>query len=276
MSEEILKALMQLFAIIAKQDGGVEESEREFVQAFLRSQIGETNFESYISLFDKKAKSKKKTSKLREKKSEEGSNLTAVGDSVRTLGIAKKINKTLSQKQKIVVLVRLYELINSDKKFTEQRMAIITTVADVFNISTKEASDIKYFVLSQKDKISPQSIVVYQDQEEQKEENNLFVRLEGVEGEMCILKVESSDLYFAIYKGHSTVLINGLPLVKDRIYLFANGSTIRLSKGKPLYYSDVIARFMRDDSQVEISFQAKNISFQFPNGNLGLRDITKA
>ena len=37
MSEEILKALMQLFAIIAKQDEGVEMKEREYVINFLSS-----------------------------------------------------------------------------------------------------------------------------------------------------------------------------------------------------------------------------------------------
>ena len=56
MSEEILKALMQLFAIIAKQDGGVEETERKYVRLFLRQQIGEHELESYLELFDKKAK----------------------------------------------------------------------------------------------------------------------------------------------------------------------------------------------------------------------------
>ena len=37
MSEEILKALMQLFAIIAKQDGGVKDSEIDFVAMMMFS-----------------------------------------------------------------------------------------------------------------------------------------------------------------------------------------------------------------------------------------------
>lgn len=36
MSEEILKALTQLFAIITKQDGGVSVNERDFVINFSR------------------------------------------------------------------------------------------------------------------------------------------------------------------------------------------------------------------------------------------------
>ena len=35
MSEEILKALMQLFALIIKQDGGVEEKREELCRNFL-------------------------------------------------------------------------------------------------------------------------------------------------------------------------------------------------------------------------------------------------
>ncbi len=39
MSEEILKALMELFALIVKQDGGILISEREYVSDFLNKQL---------------------------------------------------------------------------------------------------------------------------------------------------------------------------------------------------------------------------------------------
>ena len=35
MSEEILKALIQMFALIAKQDGGIEDKELQYVEVFL-------------------------------------------------------------------------------------------------------------------------------------------------------------------------------------------------------------------------------------------------
>ena len=102
MSEKILKALMQLFAIVVKQNGNdVKEEERAYVRSFLRDRVGEEGLESYMSLFEKRIKTKKKKDSVTVTQ-------TAVGDSVKTLGIAKKINKTLSQKQKTVVLVRLY------------------------------------------------------------------------------------------------------------------------------------------------------------------------
>ena len=55
MSEEILKALMQLFAIIAKQDEGVESNEREYVRTFLAQHLSEEQSKEYYALFEKHA-----------------------------------------------------------------------------------------------------------------------------------------------------------------------------------------------------------------------------
>ena len=156
MSEEILKALMQLFAIIAKQDEGLSSNERDYVHLFLKQQLNESSVIEYLALFDSfidKAKAKEKEKEEKEKEKEENGTLikdrpklTSVKDSVKILGICKKINKTLAQKQKVVVLVRLLELVNSDRKFTTQRIAIIDTAADVFNISKEEYKTIEKFV----------------------------------------------------------------------------------------------------------------------------------
>ena len=72
--------------------------------------------------------------------SDEEVKLTSVKDSVKILGICKKINKTLTQQQKVVVLVRLFELVAADKQFTDQRMAIINTVGEVFNVNPEKSS----------------------------------------------------------------------------------------------------------------------------------------
>ncbi len=55
MSEEILKALMQLFALIIKQDGGVEESEKAYVRTFLSKQLSNEDVSQYYSLFEQHA-----------------------------------------------------------------------------------------------------------------------------------------------------------------------------------------------------------------------------
>ena len=53
MSEEILKALTQLFAIITKQDGGVTEKERQFVIGFFQQELDQDSVKEYLALYDK-------------------------------------------------------------------------------------------------------------------------------------------------------------------------------------------------------------------------------
>jgi hypothetical protein len=50
MSEEILKALTQLFAIITKQDGGVTENERQFVINFFQQELDHDSVKEYVQL----------------------------------------------------------------------------------------------------------------------------------------------------------------------------------------------------------------------------------
>ena len=118
MSEEILKALTQLFAIITKQDGGVTETERDFVISIFKEDLDQDSIKEYLTLYDEFVGYGKEVVVTEQKK------LTSVKDSVKTLAICRKINKTLTQKQKIVVLIKLLELVGSDRNFSSQRMEI--------------------------------------------------------------------------------------------------------------------------------------------------------
>src|SRR5664280_619777 len=55
MSEEILKALMELFALIVKKERGIIVKEREYLSAFLIKQLTSETFQEYLALFDEHA-----------------------------------------------------------------------------------------------------------------------------------------------------------------------------------------------------------------------------
>ncbi|PID90533.1 MAG: ABC transporter [Bacteroidetes bacterium] len=270
MSEEILKALMQLFAIIAKQDEGLGTSEREYVESFLRQQINDEDVETYLGLFDGFVAKGGKSGKEGAKK------LTSVGDSVKILGICKKINRTLTQKQKVIVLVRLFELLNADRKFSDQRMEIITTVADVFKVSAEEYADIESFIRdsdpSEGDR--PNILTVGARPSEREDDGSKRIETDPLDSPLYILRILSEDLYFLRYGGSENVFLNGLPIHNLRIYLFASGSSIKLPKGRPVYYADVVSHFMADMELTPISYVADHIWYRFPSGGVGLRDIS--
>lgn len=272
MSEEILKALMQLFAIIAKQDDGVEATEIVYVKTFLTQQLNAETVEEYLDLFYKHV-GIDKNQDINEQKNKNKKKLTSVKDSVRILGICKKINKKLTQKQKAVVLVRLFELVNADRKFTDQRMAIINTVAEVFNIPGEEFKNVETFVIeNEPEKLDVNSILIINDKQNNYQ-NCKQIKTEALDKNIFILQIKSVDLYFLKYTGSQEIFLNGLPINNKRIYLFPNGSSIRLPKGKPIYYSDAVSHFLSDITSVKISYNVNNVEYRFPSGTIGLRDI---
>ena len=272
MSEEILKALTQLFAIITKQDGGVTETERNYVISFFKQELDHDSIKEYVELYDKFAEYGKTEEEEGEVQVVKKKKLTSVKDSVKTLAICKKINKTLTQKQKVVVLVKLLELVGSDGNFTEQRIDIIDTVSRAFNIEKNEFKLVEGFALN-----LPDSREKFEDLlivSAQAGENNLAKHYHtDINGELIFMRVSSVDLYFAKYIGQDDVVLNGFIMKPNHSYLFSNGSTIKTPSGTALYYSELIRSFISGGVTTNISFNATDLEFRFPNNAVGLRDI---
>ncbi len=268
MSEEILKALMQLFAILIKQDGGLEENELAFVRNFLFQQIGQANKDEYLELFLESAGkiSGKKESSERENK------LTSVMDSVKILGICRKINLTLNQHQKYIMLVRLFELAGAKKEITPQRLAIIKTAADVFKIPEETFYTIESFLLEKESGENRNLLFINSDNTPP--DNAKHIHLEYFSGQVVVLRIPENNLYFLRYKGVQEIFLNGRPIHPQTINPFPKGSNIRFPVDKPVFYSDVSSCFLQDNNPDPISFVVDKLEYRFRNNQTGLRNIS--
>jgi len=260
MSEEILKALMELFALIVKQDGGMIVNEREYVSDFLNKQLTSESEREYLALFDEHA------GPVLDKSAEKVIAAPSVRDSVKILGICKKINKTLNQEQKVVVLVRLYELVNADRRFTPQRMNIINTVAEVFRISQDEFAATEQFVRNDEpeDLINPAIRILTPGKEECELCKRMITGYQ--DATICFLRIASVDLYFLKYISREQLYLNGLPVRAGQVYTFAKGGSLKSSLGHAIYYSDISSTFRSDLIINKISFTAENLSYVFKDG----------
>ena len=239
---------MQLFALITKQDGGISQQEIDYVNRFLVQQIGVDSAREYLQLYKDTAEDSEKPKKK----------LTSVLDSVLVLKLCRQISKTINQRQKVVVLVRILELVNTEYNLTDQRLSIVKTVADIFRIQKEEYADIFSFVTSQKGAELSKST----------QGNHL------VSDPLSFLRVPSVELYFVKYMASAEAFLNGLVMRTGVIYLFASGGTLRLPAGPPVYYSDIATRFQADLDHELITLEADHLSFRFPGGVTGLKDIS--
>jgi ABC-type multidrug transport system ATPase subunit len=269
MSEEILKALMELFALIVKQDGGMLLNERNYVLEFLNKQLTHEAVDQYMELFDSQA------GPVTEAKNIENSDSPSVKDSVKILNICKKINRTLNQAQKIVVLMRLYELVNADRQFTTQRMNIINTVAEVFRIPFDEFTSIEQFIKENSpEKLSGNpSIFVLTDEQEICERCRRIVT--GFSDALIvILRVQSAEIIFFKYISEDQLYLNGLPISQGYFYTFPSGSSLRSSQGTPLYYTDIVSRFMEEKISEKISLVVSDLTYSFTDGSTAVNGVS--
>ncbi len=270
MSEKILKALMQLFAIIARPDSSKDER-ITVVESFLKRQLNHEIVQEYLKVFEEyyslhQEKQKESTKRIRRISS----------SSVRVLKICTAINEELAQTQKIIVLIQLLEFVRSDSvEISEQEMEFITTVAETFNIPEQEYRQIRDFVLFSFQEVPHSEEIMLIDSNKDfsdKETKHLYV--ENIKGQIRVLHVPSARLYFIRYIGESEMTMNSQLVHEDKVYALTSGSSIKSQQIKPIYYGDIASRFQLDSVEDRITFEVKDVVFKFKGGKTGLHELS--
>ena len=145
----------------------------------------------------------------------------------------------------------------------------------MLHVDSEEVNLIRKYVENQtEEELSFPEVLIINSNE--KSEGSNSIHRDSLDGFLAVLYLEKSDFYFVNYYGNSELFLNGIPIRKNRTKAFSAGSNIRGHKTEPIYYSDIVGHFKKDIKSSKISFHAANISFKFPNGNLGLRNVNIA
>ncbi len=265
MSESILKALMQLFAIIARPDSN-ENSRRPLVIDFLKQQLNLDLVHEYLLIFDNYYQKHKKRQTHRSRKG-------LASSSVRVLTICTVINKELTLKQKIIVVIRLLEFINSERNPNRQELEFVETVAETFHISIKEFEEFKTLVFDTYNNIPDfDNILIISNINNDVKKNVKHLYAASVDGPIIVYHCRSANMHAFVYHGNRELYLNGQMIHKDRVYVLSSGSAIRDAKRHPVYYSDIVSAYNIDDDSLQVAFEAKNITYKFKNSILGVQE----
>jgi ABC-type multidrug transport system ATPase subunit len=270
MSDEILKALMQLFAIISRP--GSDASERRLiVESFLKRQLNQELIDIYLEVFDVYFRQVMEEDAQVIKKERLVSKR-----SVRVLKICTAINEELAQPQKIIVIFLLVEFIKSEtQQATEQEIEFITTVADTFNIPEDDFGGIRAFVLTDgRLKDHAEYLVVDQKRDKSPGKEIKHVYRENLTGQIRFIHISSTNLYFVKYVGQAELYMNGQLLEPLKTYPFNAGSSLRNQQIAPVYYSDIVSMFVGDSVKSRIVFEANHLTYRFKSGDVGLHDVS--
>jgi ABC-type multidrug transport system ATPase subunit len=270
MSENILKALLQLFAIIAKTERDAAGSNGQtVVERFLMRQFTAqvamehlAMFQSYVAAFHTSGGA-----------SQLGRKRTSM-NSVKVLKICTEVNEELNQQQKFTVLIHLLELVHAGGELLEQEREFVATVADTFNIAAEEFERCNAFMAGRAEHREDLPDLLYIDGGTGgRHQRAKHLHAHGLSGEVRVLNIPGASLYLMRYLGNGPLLLSGQQVDPDRAYLLGNGVSLRPPGGLPVYYSDILASFQADRSGERIVFRADAIEYRLPNGRVGLHEL---
>ena len=95
-------------------------------------------------------------------------------------------------------------------------------------------------------------------------------------GLIAILRLQDIETYFIKYLGITPLYLNTVLLKSRKIDVFPTGSAIRGSKIETIYYSDVVSKFLFEESETDISFVAEHVFYHFKSGKAGLQNVNIA
>ena len=274
MSEPILKALMQLFALIAdvRDDAEVSGRGRDIVRLFLSRHLNKEQVLKYMGIFDENIRlyhsDNISKGSLKERKR---TSLNAM----RILAICEKINEELQQKQKLYVMVQLMDFISFSAEITVNELEFLETVATAFNLHKTEYDDLRGFILE------PADVSVRRERLMIIDSNNVFESRdikhlfhENLRGTIEFLHMVSTNTLLMRYTGKEDLFLNGQNIFQGQTYVFDHGSSIRGAATDAIYYNDVAGIFTGESFKNKITLDARDISLRFKDSDCGIRHLS--
>jgi ABC-type multidrug transport system ATPase subunit/uncharacterized tellurite resistance protein B-like protein len=263
MSEKLLKIIIQLLAIVAKEDD-VSSSEVRSILQFLKENTGEKAAQIYLNYFHECVEEIEQKIKTGE-----------FDDTKLITELAVSVNLEFTQRQKLVVMIDLMELIISDGNMSERELELIYIIGLQFNFQPRFTDYVKSFVVNtDRDKFLKESILIIDGNIEPIKSRHLLIK--SFPGMLVFFNIPKINTYFVKYIGNAKLLLNGNQIRPHQILPFPVGSSVKCQEVNPIYYSDVASQFRRDGKNNRISFVAEDISYKFKNGNIGLQNINIA
>ena len=150
MNEYLLKAIIRLFAIVAK--GNMTDESRDRIKFIVYRQANNENAEEYLKIFDDFTSSEEEkqiSSRVPRKGDMDAETEKFVEEWANIMLICKRINLESSLFQKIIVLLRVIELSHVGGELSERQDNLIYYISQTLNIKTKLVEQIKQFVFGQ-------------------------------------------------------------------------------------------------------------------------------
>lgn len=273
MYEGIIKSLLKFFAVFSLLK---EEENPQAEKLFVEDYLGE-NFNSeltsmyvmeYVQYY-----TFYKDSLLIQKKENLIDDIKIIQGFIDE--ICLDINKEYDIETKLTILIKLYSFIFNDKVVDEQEQLFSEYSAQQLRIPLETTKNLQAFCLMPPEDLPQKSWGMLVDK-------NDATTIKGMrhlcnpnqEVQIYILRIPLVEIIFFRYWGPRNLYLNQQKVAQERAYVLPQGSVLKTSKIKPIYYSKVLSLFIENKNQPSIAFRAENIEHRFSRKVIGLHPIS--
>lgn len=270
MNKQLLEYLIHLFAIIANIFPFIFlNNVKDFLKSFVLKEFGTEVVNENLALFNT----------LYQKYSEI---MTVSGKDAILEILHKKINsisRDTAKKYKIQVLIRLLlfekfllshstQINLSNNNFS----SILDLVISNMEINNTEYLNCKGFISESLYQIPEKNKILIISKKKFFELDINFLQNEKLQGQLVFLHIESVNIILFYYKGSDSLQLNNRFIFSNHIYVFKKGFSIRNDTIEPIYFNQVLHRFLSVNN-TRLYIDVNNIEFRYKNSNNGIHPL---
>jgi len=286
MSESILNALIQLFALTAIITRSIGRDSK-YVENLLKQHIHQRFLSDYLKLYEDHIDLFLRDFPPGKVKDE--NNYQNIRPLVER--VCFEISTRLSKPERVLVIIKLLEYLSSESKISSQKDSIIDSIASCFSVDPHEINNLKQFVLNNCfDEIDSSALLYIENHQEPHNESieGVWVKKDcsewisedseseskALESKMIFLHIPSIETFLLQHFGNQELYLDGKLIELRKHYIVEEGAVIRGPLVKPLYYSDLTNLLIKSKSNGSIVFTAENLDFYFRNSDNGIRNFS--
>ena len=192
----------------------------------------------------------------------------------------QQIDKDIPRKQRFLILLRLMLFEKTILRYPVEQnknyidfAEILNFLVENFQINLPEYLNCQGFISNKLYKIPDNRKLLIISNKKNLNLDVVFLVKENFQGQLYFLYIESTNTILLNYKGHHSLLLNNEVIFSDNIYFFTKGSSIKGDGFEPIYYNEVLRRFLANQ-EINLCVQVKHIEFKFGNSNNGIHDLS--
>lgn len=270
MSEVLLEALMQLFALLTDVRHSDRVVARQKVEEYLSHQFNAEYTEQFLQRYDHYLNQfhggiAEGTEAANQQRSDNLSNMDA---------ICEQVNQEIDLDAKILILCSLLNYILKPDISIEEEI-FVDKLADNLRIPANDYWALKTFTLQDALCIVDKTrLLLINGRPEKPHPDIKHIYNTKQRVNVWVLHVRCTNTFLFKYDGERNLYLNGHKVEIGQVYPMEPGSVINTSQVKAVYYGHIAEKFITKQDKGRIIYKAIDIEYKFSDANIGIHKFS--